>query len=75
MAVLQAENNPTKHLLETLYTPKELDKRGVMSLVKQWQERAAGRLKCYRIGKKILYSEQHLNDYFAQCESTAQQAA
>ena len=53
---------------ETLTTPKELDRIGAISLVKQWEERKAGRLKCYRIGAKILYSEAHIKAYFALCE-------
>jgi hypothetical protein len=44
-------------------TPKQLDEQGVISLVKQWQERKAGRLRCYRVGRKILYTEAHLNAY------------
>ena len=54
--------------LEKLFTPKELDEKKIISTVKQWQERKSGRLQCYRIGKKILYSEQHLRDYFEQSE-------
>lgn len=56
-------------LNEKLFTPKELDEKKVMSLVKQWKERNRGALMCYRIGRKILYSERHLSDYFAQCET------
>ena len=54
---------------EALYTPNDLAEKGVMSLVKQWQERKAGRLQCYRIGRKILYGQHHLDAYFALCES------
>lgn len=54
---------------EKLYTPNEIAEQGIMSLVKQWQERKSGRLLCYRIGKKILYSQKHLDAYFALCES------
>ncbi len=57
-------------LNEKLFTPKELDAKKIISLVQQWKERECGRLKCYRIGRKILYGEQHLADYFALCEST-----
>ncbi|MCA1623908.1 MAG: helix-turn-helix domain-containing protein [Acidobacteria bacterium] len=57
--------------LEKLFTPKELDEKKIISTVKQWQERKSGRLKCYRIGKKILYSEQHLRHYFEQSEKKA----
>lgn len=56
-------------LNEKLFTPKELSEMKVLSLVQQWKERKAGRLKCYRIGTKILYSEKHIADYLALCES------
>lgn len=59
---------------ERLYTPKELDESGVLSLVKQWQERKAGRLQAYRVGRKILYGQRHLNAYLAKCESGTTQA-
>ena len=38
---------------ERFYTPNELADGGIMSLVKQWQERKAGRLQCYRIGRRF----------------------
>ena len=58
-------------LSEKLFTPRELDEMKVLSLVQQWKERKAGRLNCYRIGKtKILYSEKHIADYLALCESS-----
>ncbi len=53
-----------------LFTPKELDAKKIISLVQQWKERQCGRLKCYRIGRKILYGEQHLAEYFSLCESS-----
>ncbi len=59
-------------LSEKLVTPKELDAEKIISLVKQWKERQCGRLKCYRIGRKILYGEQHLAEYFSLCEAAAQ---
>jgi hypothetical protein len=55
---------------ERLFTPRELDEKKIISLVQQWKERKKGRLKCYRVGRKILYSERHLADFFASCEST-----
>ncbi len=55
---------------ERLFTPNELAEQGIMSHVKQWQERKAGRLQCYRIGRKILYAQRHLDRYFARCESS-----
>lgn len=58
-----------KKFTERLYTPKELDKQKILSLVQQWKERERGRLQCYRIGRKILYGEHHLTEYFALCET------
>ena len=53
-------------LTEKFYTPSDLAENGIMSKTKQWQERENGRLKCFRVGtKKILYTEKHLQDYFA----------
>lgn len=76
MAANQPEINSTNPFRAKFHTPKELDENGIISLVKQWQERKAGRLKFLRIGtKKILYTEQHLAEYFANCESTANQIA
>lgn len=57
---------------EQFYTPQDLAERGIMSLVKQWSERKAGALQCYRIGRKILYGQHHLEAYFARCESQQQ---
>jgi hypothetical protein len=55
---------------EKLYTPKQLDEERVISLVQQWKERRSGRLKCYRIGRKILYSDRHISEYLALCEQS-----
>jgi hypothetical protein len=53
---------------EQLYTPNDVAQMGIMSLVMQWQERKSGRLPHYRIGRKILYAQKHLDSYFASCE-------
>jgi hypothetical protein len=55
---------------ERLYTPNELSESGIMSHVKQWQERKSGRLQYYRVGRKILYGQRHLDAYLALCESS-----
>ncbi len=60
-----------KELTERLYTPKEVSELGVLSLAKQWQERKTARLHCYRLGRKILYGQKHLDAYFALCESNS----
>lgn len=58
-----------KELNERLFTPQEIADNRILSLPKQWKERKSGRLKCYRLGRKILYSEGHLNAYLALCET------
>lgn len=58
---------------EKLYTPKDLAECGLMSKTKQWQERESGRLKCFRVGKKIFYSKSHLQDYFSLSEKQAEE--
>lgn len=65
-------NQKQANLLDTLYTPKQVAERGILSLVTQWKERENGRLKFCRSGRKILYSEQHISDYLALCELEAQ---
>jgi hypothetical protein len=57
------------NITEQLLSPKQLADKKILSLVQQWKERDRGRLKCYRIGRKILYSQKHLADYFDLCES------
>jgi len=57
---------------ERLYTPNDLAENGIMSHVKQWQERTAKRLGFLRLGRKILYKQSHLDAYFAACESGAE---
>jgi hypothetical protein len=57
---------------EKLITPKELANAGVISTVKQWEERKAGRLNCYRIGAKVLYGQKHIDEYLALCEQGRQ---
>ncbi len=65
-----------KELNEKLFTPKELQEMKILSVVQQWKERKAGRLKCYRIGRKILYGEKtHLADYLTLCESDGEKVS
>ncbi len=62
-------------LNEKFYTPNDLADKGVMSKTKQWQERESGKLKCFRVGKKVLYTERHLQDYFETSEKSLEQRA
>lgn len=62
----------TANLLDTLYTPKQIADRGIMSLVTQWKERDRKRLKFYQFGRKIYYSEAHLQEYLDLCETKAE---
>ena len=57
-----------RDLRDEMMTPSELAELGLVSKVKQWEERKAGRLKCYRIGTKVLYSKRHIEAYLALCE-------
>lgn len=51
---------------EKLITPKELDEKKIISTVKQCTERKAGRLNCYRVGSRVLYSwQKHIEPYLA----------
>lgn len=59
------------NLLDTLYTPKQLAARGILSLVTQWKERDRKRLKFYQFGRKIFYSEAHIQEYLSLCETKA----
>lgn len=56
---------------EKLYTPQDIANLGLLSLVLQWQLRKSGKLPHYRIGRKILYSQAHLDGYLATCEQNA----
>ncbi len=50
--------------------PKDLEAEKIMSKTMQWQEREKGRLKCFRVGtKKVLYTREHLQEYFEQTEA------
>lgn len=56
--------------------PKDLEK--YLSKTKQWQERNAilpdgtPKLKCFRAGKKVFYTRQHLQSYFETLPENAQ---
>jgi hypothetical protein len=56
---------------ERFYTPAEIADQGIMSLVAQWQRRKSGELKYIKIGKKVLYSQRHLDEFLAKCEKNA----
>lgn len=64
-----------KELNEKLFTPQELADNRILSLPQQWKERKSGRLKCYRLGRKILYSERHLTAYLELCETSQNEVA
>jgi hypothetical protein len=58
-----------EQITESYMTPIQIAEAGIMSLAKQFTERRQGRLRCYRIGKKILYSHSQIKDYLELCES------
>ncbi len=55
---------------ERVYTPNDLAEAGIIGHVKQRQERKAGRLKHYSVGRKILYGQKHVDAYLALCEKS-----
>lgn len=58
-----------------LLTPNELANANVgLSLVQQWKMRRDGRLKFIRVGGRIFYLPEHLQEFFADCEVTANAA-
>ncbi len=57
--------------LKNLKTPRELEQRKILSQTTQWRERNAGRLKFYRIGNKIFYSDSQIEDFFRLNEGNA----
>ena len=60
--------------LSNLKTPRELETKKILSQTTQWRERNAGRLKFYRVGNKIYYSDAHIEDYFRLNEGNAKAA-
>lgn len=56
------------NITENLVTPKDLEKRKILSRATQWKERKNGNLKYFLIGNKVFYSEQQLEDFFKQRE-------
>lgn len=54
---------------ERFYSPKELAEAGILCLASQWKERKAGRLPFYRLGRKVVYAQRHLDIYFERCEN------
>ena len=58
-------------MTKALLTPRDVEARHIMSKVMQWQERKAGRLAHIRIGRKVLYREEHIQDYLRRREREA----
>ena len=54
--------------MKDLLTTRDLETRHLMSKVTQWQERKAGRLGYIKIGRKVLYREEHIDEYLKQRE-------
>lgn len=56
-----------------VFTPKQIADSGLLSLSVQWQARKDGKLPFFKVANsKILYSQKHLDDYFARCEQAGQ---
>lgn len=61
--------NEKNNTMSDLLTPADLAAQKVASLTQQWKDRNAGRLRCYRLGRKVMYSQQHIADYLAVLET------
>ncbi len=48
--------------------PKDLEAAKILSKTKQWELRKSGELPHIRCGKKVLYSRQNLESFFARSE-------
>ena len=55
--------------------PKHLEEKKIMSKTFQYYEREAGRLGHFRVGKKVFYTRQHIENYFEQSTEPAKVAA
>ncbi len=63
-----------RELSQRFYTPTELDKMHILSNVTQWKLRSEGKLRYFKIGRKILYSQTHLDEFFASSECKGAEA-
>lgn len=54
-------------------TPNDLAEARILSRSKQVDERNRGRLRCLKLGGKVLYTQQHITDYLALCEHGGQE--
>jgi hypothetical protein len=57
-------------------TPRELaEANASLGLTTQWAKRKNGELQYLRIGSRIIYSREHLKQFFASCEKRAEEKA
>ena len=67
-----SENIPqTVSKTETLYTVEEAAKKYKVSTITLYRARKAKQLAFYQIGRRVLMSQSHLDNYFASCEQIA----
>lgn len=65
--------NTIKIAGETLITPKELAKAGVISITNQSELRKSGKLNCYRNGSRVLYSwSKHIEPFLESAGKNSQ---
>lgn len=59
---------------EKLFSPKEVAELGLLRIANQSKERRSGRLKCYRRGRRIVYSQAQLDAYLALADAVGRRA-
>jgi hypothetical protein len=50
---------------EQLFTPKQVADAGILSLASQYELRRSKQLSFFKVDGSILYSQKHLDQYFA----------
>lgn len=61
--------NDVKETNETLYTEKEAAEKYRVSTTTLWRARTKKKtLQFYQVGRKIFYSDQHLQNFLKSCE-------
>ncbi|MBI3649992.1 MAG: helix-turn-helix domain-containing protein [Acidobacteria bacterium] len=60
---------------EKIFNENEVCRWLKISRVTAWRLRAAGLLGYYRIGKKIAYGHNHVNEFLANCEEKGEPSA
>ncbi len=60
--------NEETHIQSSLYSEREASSRLGISRITLLRARGAGRIRFYKVGTRILYSEQQLAEFLERCE-------